>query len=73
MTILTFVVHTVQQDEVDAVMGDWMHVRFLSWAHCVTVMTSVTGRVLKTAAQTSGVSVWALSLLYKLQVCRFIY
>jgi hypothetical protein len=65
MTIQTFMVHTVQQDEVAAVMDEGMNVQFLLWAHCVTVMTSVIGRALKIVAQTSGASVWAWSLLYK--------
>jgi hypothetical protein len=63
MTIQTFVVHTVQQDEVAAVMDVLMNVQFLSWAHCVTVMTSVIGHALKIVAQTSGTSVWAWNLL----------
>jgi hypothetical protein len=65
MIIQTFVVRTVQQDEVAAVMDEVMDVQFLFWAHCATVMTSVTGRALKIAAQTSGASVWAWSLLWK--------
>lgn len=47
--------HTVQQGEVDAVTGELMNAQSPSWAHCVTAMTSVTGRAL-IVAQTSGAS-----------------
>jgi hypothetical protein len=63
MTIQTFVAHIVQQDEVAAVMDELMDVQFLSWEHCVTVMTFVIGHAQKIVAQTSGASVWAWSLL----------
>ena len=58
-TIQTCRVRTVQVEAAGAVLIGETTAPYPSWAHDVTVTTSVTGHTMKIVARTTGRSAWA--------------